>query len=431
MPLTVFVTDGDQRPALAIVRSLARRGIAVVVGEHRPTSLAGSSKYCARNVRYPSPYHDRDGFDRFLRQLVDRERIDVVMPVTDVTTRAVCANHEHLAGRCAAAVPPLEAFDLVTNKARLLDYARRCGVPVPRTHLIDGARELGAVVDRFAYPVVVKPVQSRIQTAQGWLAGIAHYAYSRDDLERLYRDHEYLERHPSLLQERIVGPGVGMFALFDRGRMVAEFSHVRLREKPPAGGASVLSESVPVDPRLREFANRLLSPIGWHGVAMMEFKRDLRTGEPFLIEVNGRFWGSLELAIEAGVDFPGLAVQLACGTTPDAPASYDVGVRNRWLLGDLDHLLMRLRRGPRALHLPDGSPSTARTVVDFLRIVEPRLHYEVFSAADWRPFAHELWRYVCGFGAALATVRRAPSPGRLEPTLVEKDARPEPIGLKP
>ena len=102
-----------------------------------------------------------------------------------------------------------------------------------------------------------------------------------------------------------------MFALFDRGRLVAEFSHRRLREKPPAGGASVLSESLPVDPRLREFALRMLGPIGWHGVAMMEYKQDRRTGDFVLMEVNGRFWGSLELAVAAGVDFPFLACQLA------------------------------------------------------------------------------------------------------------------------
>src|SRR5258705_11049078 len=113
-----------------------------------------------------------------------------------------------------------------------------------------------------------------------------------------------------------------MFALFDRGRLVAEFAPRRLREKPPAGGASVLSESRPVDPGLRDFAVRMLGPLGWHGVAMMEYKQDRRNGECVLIEVNGRFWGSLELAVDAGVDFPFLAFQLARGIRPAAPPSY-------------------------------------------------------------------------------------------------------------
>jgi len=396
MPITVFVTDGNQRPALSIVRALGRRGITVIVGEDRKASLAGSSRYCARQVTYPSPYDDSDAFDRFLRSFVPREQIDVLMPVTDVTTHAVCRNQEHLKRHCRLAVPPFEAFDLVTNKARLLEYAGRCGVPVPRTHVVDGRAGLSEVIDRVRYPAVVKPVQSRTRTAEGWLLGSAHYAHSRAELEQLFDKHVYLASHPSLIQERIVGPGVGMFGLFDRGRLVAEFSHRRLREKPPAGGASVLCESLPVDPRLREFAVRMLGPIGWHGVAMMEYKQDRRTGELVLMEVNGRFWGSLELAVEAGVDFPHLAFQLARGIRPGAAPQYHLGVKNRWVLGDLDHLVLRLCRSADALDLPDGAPSTARALLDFLKIFEPKLHYEVISGTDWRPFVCELRHYLRG-----------------------------------
>jgi len=409
MPMTVFVTDGEQRPALAIVRALGRRGMTVIVGEDRPGSLAGSSRYCARQVTYPSPYDDRDAFDRFLQSFVAREQIDVVMPVTDVTTHTVCASQDHLKRHCMLAVPPFEAFELMTDKARLLEYAARCEVPVPRTHVVDGRARLAGVIDRVRYPAVVKPVRSRLRTAGGWVAGRAHYARSRAELERLFDAHDYLAEHPSLIQERIVGPGVGMFALFDRGRLVAEFSHRRLREKPPAGGASVLSESLPVDPRLREFALRMLGPIGWHGVAMMEYKQDRRTGELVLMEVNGRFWGSLELAVEAGVDFPFLACQLARGVPPEAPAPYRLGVKNRWLLGDLDHMVLRLARSAEALDLPDGAPSTARTLRDFLTVAQPKLHYEVISGTDWRPFACELRRYLQALGrGVLSSALRRP-----------------------
>jgi predicted ATP-grasp superfamily ATP-dependent carboligase len=394
MSLTVFVTDGDQRSALAVVRALGRRGMTVMVGHHEPASLASSSRYCARHVTYPSPYRDRDAFDRFLLRFLARENVDVFVPVTDVTTRAACLHQDRLRQSCALAVPPLEAFDLVSNKARLVEYASRCGVPVPRTHVIAGRAALGAVLDDLEYPVVVKPAQSHTPTAHGSVTGGAHYAHSRVELRDLYDRHEYLARYPSLIQQRIVGRALGMFALFDRGRLVADFSHRRLREKPPAGGTSVLSESVPIDPPLREFAVRMLAPIAWHGVVMMEYKEDRRTGDVFLIEINGRFWGSLQLAIDSGVDFPWLSCQLAQGRRLDAPPPYRIGVKNRWLLGDFDHLLARLFRSAEKLNLPEGAPSTSRTVLDFLKIAQRGLHYEVISASDWRPFAHELQQYV-------------------------------------
>jgi predicted ATP-grasp superfamily ATP-dependent carboligase len=326
-----------------------------------------------------------------------------------VTTHAVCADRAHLSRHCRLAVPSLQAFELVTNKASLVEHAASCGVPVPRTHVVDGRAQLRDIIDRVAYPAVVKPTRSRINTGAGWVLGSAQYADSREALERLFDTHEYLASFPALIQERIVGPGVGMFALFDHGTLVAEFSHRRLREKPPAGGASVLSESRAVDPRLRDFAVRMLGPIGWHGVAMMEYKQDRRTGECVLMEVNGRFWGSLELAVAAGVDFPFLAFQLAQGVRPDTMPAYAAGVKNRWLLGDLDHLLLRLFRSADALDLPGGAPSALRTLMDFLRIVEPKLHYEVISGSDWRPFVTELGQYVRGIARAVTSVRRKPA----------------------
>jgi predicted ATP-grasp superfamily ATP-dependent carboligase len=384
------VTDGNQRAALAIVRALGRRGVSVLVGESEPVSLASSSRYCTRHVTYPSPVGDRAAFDHFLMDFLARERVDVVLPATDVTTHAMCANQDAIRQLSSVALPPFQAFDFVSNKGALLAGAERCGIPVPRTRFVEGLSGLRDVLSEVQYPAVVKPTRSRILTERGWLPSTVHYAHSEDQLRQLYRDTPYLSSYPSLIQERIVGSGIGVFVLFDRGRLVADFGHRRLREKPPSGGVSVLRESTAVDPRLREYAIRLLGPIGWHGVAMMEYKQDRRTGELFLMEVNGRFWGSLQLAVDAGVDFPYLVYQLAKGQRPEVPPPYRVGVKTRWLLGDVDHLCLRLLKSDRELSLPPEAPSRLRTLIEFMRFVEPGLHYEIASRDDPRPFLYEL-----------------------------------------
>jgi predicted ATP-grasp superfamily ATP-dependent carboligase len=253
--------------------------------------------------------------------------------------------------------------------------------------------------EAFTYPVVIKPVRSRILTESGWSHATVHYAYSREELADLYEKVGYLASHPSLVQDRIVGPGAGVFVLFDRGRLRAAFAHRRLRERPPSGGTSVLRESIALDPVLRDHAVRLLAPLGWHGVAMLEFKQDVSTGRHFLMEVNGRFWGSLQLAIDAGVDFPFLLYELARRREiPEAPG-YRVGTKSRWLLGDLDHLVARLLNSDRALCLAEGAPSRLSTLVNFLKFAEPGLRYEVASTGDPGPFWHELRQY----GRSLAT----------------------------
>ena len=390
--IKAFVTDGDERPALAITRSLGGRGMSVLVGEERAVSLASSSRSCVRHVTYPSPYRSPEAFDRFVQDLVERERVDLVVPVTDVTTHLVARHQDALRRRAAVAAPPFEAFEIVSNKWSLLHRAAQCGIPIPRTHFVDDLSALPPLLSQIGYPAVLKPARSRILTDAGWVAGSVQYAHTESDLLRLYRATECLRSHPSLIQERIVGPGLGVFVLCDHGRLLAAFAHRRLREKPPSGGVSVLCESVAVDPELRRQAVQLLEPLGWHGVAMMEYKQDRRTGTPVLMEVNGRFWGSLQLAVDAGIDFPFLSAQLALGRRSDAPAAYEVGVSGRWLLGDLDHLLIRLLRSDR--DLPDTVPSKLQTIVNFLKFATPGLRYDVFRRGDPRPAFHELHQYV-------------------------------------
>jgi predicted ATP-grasp superfamily ATP-dependent carboligase len=399
MPMTAFVTDGDQRSALAVVRSLGRRGVTTIVGEERPVSLSSVSKYCARHVTYPSPYHDREAFERFLLDFTSRHRVDVLLPVTDVAMHSVCARQQELRSLCRLAVPTFAAFDLVTNKATLLEHAQRCDVPIPPSQFIRAEADIEPSLNAAEYPAVVKPVRSRIQAGGGWLPTTVHYAGTRDAARRLFAEHSYLRSAGCLIQRRIVGPGIGVFLLFDHGTLVADFAHRRLREKPPAGGASVLCESIAVPSELRECGKRLLEPLGWHGAAMLEFKQDRQSGRCFLMEVNGRFWGSLQLAIDAGVDFPRLVCELAAGHRPSAPRGYQIGVRSRWFFGDVDHLLLRLLNNARALDLHASAPSRAKALVDFLTC---GARDGVAEWSDLRPFIRELGRYVASIGTSAA-----------------------------
>lgn len=122
---------------------------------------------------------------------------------------------------------------------------------------------------------------------------------------------------------------------------------------------------------------------------MIEYKLDEATETPYLMEVNGRFWGSLQLAIDAGVDFPSLLLAASRGLAYQPVHDYRTGVRLRWWWGDVDHLVARLRRSPAALSLPPGEPGRWRVVRDFLRIGGPGDRSEVFRSSDPLPFVRE------------------------------------------
>jgi predicted ATP-grasp superfamily ATP-dependent carboligase len=197
-----------------------------------------------------------------------------------------------------------------------------------------------------------------------------------------------------LLQRRVSGVGEGFFALRWGGRPVAMFAHRRLREKPPAGGVSVYRESIALDERLVGPGLRLLDALGWNGVAMIECKREQATGRQIVMEVNARFWGSLQLAIDAGIDFPALLVRCAAGEAVPECHDYRVGVRSRWFWGDVDHLYLRLRRSRAALQLENGAGSRLQALLDFLRIYPRRDRCEVWRWSDPAPFAVETLQWL-------------------------------------
>lgn len=394
--MTVLVTDGNERASLAVTRALGREGIAVTVGSEADRSLAGASRYCSRRVRYPSPYEDPTGFVDALLEQVRADHSRVVIPISDMAMQLVGERVAEFATDAVVPVPPLSTYEAVSDKYRLMQQAEAGGVPIPETIYV----ERGVVPDDLdklgPFPVVVKPGRSRLRLNGAWVKTSVHQAAGRAELERLYRELPYLQA-PSLLQRRVEGEGQAIFALCDHGTPLALFAHRRLREKPPSGGVSVLRESIELPKPMVDYAVQLLKKSGWHGVAMVEFKVERETGIPRLMEINGRFWGSLQLAIDAGINFPHLLYQVAIGEPVGVPQGrYQVGVRSRWLLGDLDHLLARVLKSDRTLGLPAEYPSRPRCLGEFVRFWRADQFLEVERWDDLGPARHEWREYLRG-----------------------------------
>jgi predicted ATP-grasp superfamily ATP-dependent carboligase len=128
---------------------------------------------------------------------------------------------------------------------------------------------------------------------------------------------------------------------------------------------------------------------------MVEYKRDAATGVPYLMEVNGRFWGSLQLAIDSGVDFPALLIECALGEREVPAPEYRVGVRSRWWWGQVDHLVGRLRSHPSAPTTVGGIASATRAFGDLvLGPFRPADYEEVLRWSDPRPFCYETIRWL-------------------------------------
>jgi predicted ATP-grasp superfamily ATP-dependent carboligase len=145
----------------------------------------------------------------------------------------------------------------------------------------------------------------------------------------------------AVIQEYVPGDGYGFYALYRHGEIRARFMHRRIREYPATGGASTAAESI-YDPEICEIGERLLNALHWHGVAMVELKKDVRDGQYTLMEINPKFWGSLDLAAASGVDFAWLSARMAIDGDIERVDDYRLGVRYHWLFPDeILHLASR------------------------------------------------------------------------------------------
>lgn len=393
---SILVTDGEQRATLATVRSLGRAGHDVTVCASRRGSLAGASRYARRECVVPDALSVPARFADAVAHVADSTSADLVVPVSEPSALALLPIRQRLHG--AIPMPTIDCFRAVCDKSAVLALAERHSIAVPRQVMLASPDDADMHDWSSRFPLVIKPTRSVVGLDGAGADGARRktsvmYATSRPELgQRLSALHS--SAFPVMVQERITGPGFAISILLWNGELRAAFAHRRVREKPPSGGVSVLREAIPLDNRLLQQSISLLKDFNWQGVAMVEFKLQQSTGVPYLMEINGRLWGSLQLAIDAGVDFPALLVECALGEAPAPCVAYSAGTRTRWEWGDVDHLLARLIRSREQLALSAEAPGRLRSIADFLAAFRPGTHGEVLRRDDPMPFVRESWNWV-------------------------------------
>lgn len=355
------------------------------VGSVVPDSIAGGSKFAASESILPDPLKGSAAYAAAVAGLVESTGATVVMPAAEASTLALLEHRAQLPG-VTLPTSDLEHFRHVSDKEAVLATAATLGIAVPRQWTWSGSGP--APVTAADFPIVIKPARS-VAGGDGERRKVGvRYAHDLRQLDAAVADLG-LAAGPFLLQSRIEGPGVGIFLLRWQGRILASFAHRRLREKPPSGGVSTLCLSVPAPPELLQRSIALLERLDWNGVAMIEYKHDRRTGQDNLMEINPRFWGSLQLAIDAGVDFPWLLLQAATGQPVTPVDRWHSGRRSRWWWGEIDHLVTRLRHSRSDLELTADAPGLAATTASVLLPWRPGQRCDVFRLADPRPGIRE------------------------------------------
>jgi predicted ATP-grasp superfamily ATP-dependent carboligase len=373
--MPVLVLDGHGRAAVETVQSLGRAGLDIDVSSESLECLAMKSRHVTRKLLQPPPGGASD-FHNWLCEQDAQRNYDLIVPGTEASLLSLRLLDESSSLRARAALPGDQALDIALDKNRTWQLGRKLGVPAPEGVLLSVNAD---IMPPGNYPVVLKPLHSKI-TIDGKLQTITAETIRDEDAYKSYV-RQWLPHIPLLRQEYIFGRGVGANFLFDRGKKMWHFVHERIHELPLSGGASSYRRSIPPMPVLLDDAEKILTALKWHGVAMVEFRIDVH-GRHWLMEINPRLWGSLALAIDAGVNFPwGLWLLAQHLEIPPQP-SYRTYYYTRDLRNDLDWMKANLR-ADRA----DPLLLTKPRLASLLELFRPLTGRESWDHFDFRDLA--------------------------------------------
>lgn len=309
---------------LSNCRSLGELGIPVYVVDvvH---CLAQHSKYCKKH--FICPEFKSEQFISFLIDLAKKEGLKdwFLIASNDHIVENLSLHEKELSPYYKMLVPNIEQLYHIINKKNLLEIAQTCGTHIPATCYINNMQQ----AKEFRYPLLIKGNQGLSFYKATHSKAIQVDSYDEltstiDNIKSLTDDVMIQELIPFDKNHKVVS-----FTCFaEHGNIFAYWMGQKLREHPIKYGTATMSESV-IIPQILDEAKPLVKALDYTGCCEIEFMRDNRDGQYYLIEINPRTWLWVGLAKACGVDYAKMMYNYAQGYENNYPETYVVG--QKWL----------------------------------------------------------------------------------------------------
>jgi predicted ATP-grasp superfamily ATP-dependent carboligase len=387
-----IVLGADSPIGLTVVRELGLNGVPVIAIGRNRFSLGRYSRF----TRHFFLDNKEQPLSKWLPDIITQTASKILFAVSEGDLLELADLPEVIEG-CRILTPRRRQLEIVLDKSRTFSAARAVGIDVPESWQPSSNDNFAERAESFPYPAILKwsdppSMWVRLREADIPFEKI-NYARSPSELLALLRRYNKLGCWP-LVQPWCTGYGLGQMLMMCNGKAQLRFQHRRLREFPAAGGVSTLCASVSLEYHAEQLrkSEALLANIGWEGPAMVEYRHDPNGGRYWLMEINGRFWGSLPLASQSGAQFAW--EQYRNATLHDFEAA-DSGYRLRRAryIGPDAKRLFQIIRSPAEAAAP-GQP-VPRRLSEFLaffgEFVNPRTGYYVWDWTDPQPFFGDLF----------------------------------------
>jgi predicted ATP-grasp superfamily ATP-dependent carboligase len=358
--MNALVANAKSACSLAVIRSLGEKGIDITGASDRSSDFPLFSKYCRRRILLKTNPADIDARLDELLEIIKNNSFDAFLPVmSEGLLLALAKRKNDFEQFTRLVLPSFEHFNILTSKEKISQMLRELDIQGPKTFFPEYPWSFDTIQQESEFPLIIKPY-----FGEG-AAGL-RVANGRDELINYYYDIK--ARYGSaMVQEYIHGTKYTAVFLLNRNSEARRFFvHRVIREYPLSGGPACCMESVEY-PVFYEIGMRLLSSINYSGMAEMEFIVDNKDGKPKIIDVNPRFYGSVQCAVSSGADFPFAFFRMAVYGDIEPDLSYRKGVVGRHLLFEDTKHLMSVLRGEKSPKYNLGKMATLISYLNFFR----------------------------------------------------------------
>lgn len=332
----LLICDVNPRACIAIIRALDNSGITALIGLREGSRKITTFINYVRIRKTKIVYYNDDSKDVFINSMLkikEQNGSYLVLPTGEKLMRWALSGKALLSAH-GITIPTvsLEIYELVSNKASLLSYAKNFGLLSPP--------EMVDIPEVYQFPYVVKPKKFDLCDIQ--VLSVPFLTQNPAAHKKLLEKKLDLKKH--FIQEYLDGPSFYYCALYVQGVISLRFAQQTLIQEP--NGGSVI-KAIPCDlpEDLIQKIDSMFNELRWNGVMMLELKKS--DSNFYLIECNPRFWGPLQCAIDNDVNFPLLLIENFSGKSfPSLLSKENLNYKKKfgyvWTLGYLNGLIRKI-----------------------------------------------------------------------------------------
>ena len=326
--MNVLLTNPNYKHTWALALHFYKKGHKVYCISKKKFSLLSASRFLQKVIFI------EDITEENCYSICNRYSIDIIVPVGFAETLIFSKFIVNSKFRDIITVTNYENILFTSNKKQISEHIQNLGLSIPKTYDIRSKKFKQNEIF-FDQKFFIKPSKEGLIKKYFNINNVNDFIRAQDFFSAIGYSYDDL-----ILQEFIEGDGVGYFAVCEHGEPLVEYSHMRVREWPKIGGYSTACKTYHSD-ELRLISRKVVKSLNWRGPIMIEYKKSKKDGNFYFIEINPKFWGSLELGLLSGVNIVDALIQI---TNPNCDNNIPVdelkNISIAWPLdGDAFHYL--------------------------------------------------------------------------------------------